>query len=117
MFAKFVRSTMKPSRGGVLKKFTTNTSVFNFTWDDDQWLKQNPISGNLWQGWKDNALESDRCHQRRVYRMCQSGVVLKSVEPLQLYAFERTFFEVPKTAYIFDDYYETEQSNVMAYKH
>ena len=40
--------------------------------------------------------------------MCNSGVCLRNVQPIQLYAFEKTFFGTQSPAEVFDDQYETE---------
>ena len=117
MFAKFVQLPRTGAKAKVLRHLTTNTAVFNFIWDDAQWLKYNPISGNLWLGWQRNDEETMRCHAQRITRMCNSGVCLRNVQPIQLYAFEKTFFGTQSPAEVFDDQYETEQANRMAYLH
>lgn len=114
MFTTFLKTSLRPIQNNA-RRFSNNTAVFNFTWNDAQWLQYNPVSGYHWRRWHENEEENIHCHQRRVARMCHSGIALRKVESIQLYAFEKTFFGTETQADIYEDVYETEQSHRLAY--
>ena len=107
------------SRCGSVRSFSrvvqTPLLMFNFDWRDHVWCRKNSHASDIW---RQRYLRRPYQHAMRYDRMKEYGVLFRNVEPIQLLAFEHTFFhQFVEPMNETDIDIETLYANELVYKH